>query len=70
MFTATSKGADNLYRVPLAGGAPQLVAQGGAISAPQIGPDFVVVLEGVADLAGRALPHGPARLGWRRVTRR
>ena len=32
MFTATSNGADNLYRVPLAGGTPQLVAQGGAIS--------------------------------------
>ena len=42
VFTASSKATDNLYRVPLAGGAPQLVAQGGAISAPQIGPDFVV----------------------------
>jgi dipeptidyl aminopeptidase/acylaminoacyl peptidase len=42
VFTASSQGADNLYRVPLAGGAPQLVAQGAAISAPQIGPDFVV----------------------------
>ena len=42
VFTATSKGTDNLYRVPLAGGAPELVAQGGAISAAQIGSDFVV----------------------------
>jgi len=42
VFTATSKGADNLYRVPLIGGAPQLVAQGGTISAAQIGADFVV----------------------------
>jgi dipeptidyl aminopeptidase/acylaminoacyl peptidase len=42
VFTATSKGADNLYRVPLAGGAPQLVAEGGTISAAQIGADFVV----------------------------
>ena len=42
VFAATSNGADNLYRVPLAGGAPQLVAQGGTISAAQIGPDFVV----------------------------
>ena len=42
VFTATSNGADNLYRVPLAGGAPQLVAQGGTISAAQIGPDFAV----------------------------
>ena len=30
-FTATSKGTDNLYRVPLAGGTPELVAKGGAI---------------------------------------
>jgi dipeptidyl aminopeptidase/acylaminoacyl peptidase len=42
VFTASSQGTDNLYRVPLAGGTPQRVAQGGAISAPQIGPDFVV----------------------------
>lgn len=31
-FTASSDGLDNLYRVPLAGGTPQLVAKGGAIS--------------------------------------
>jgi dipeptidyl aminopeptidase/acylaminoacyl peptidase len=42
VFTATSKGTDNLYRVPVAGGAPQLVAQGGSISGAQIGADFVV----------------------------
>lgn len=42
VFTATSKGTDNLYRVPVAGGAPQVVAQGGSIAAAQIGPDFVV----------------------------
>jgi dipeptidyl aminopeptidase/acylaminoacyl peptidase len=42
VFTASSRGLDNLYRVSLAGGAPQLVAEGGAISAPQIGADFVV----------------------------
>ena len=42
VFTATNHGTDNLYRVPIAGGAPQVVAQGGTISAPQIGPDFVV----------------------------
>jgi dipeptidyl aminopeptidase/acylaminoacyl peptidase len=41
-FTATSNGADNLYRVPLAGGVPQQVAQGGSISSVQIGPDFGV----------------------------
>jgi dipeptidyl aminopeptidase/acylaminoacyl peptidase len=42
VFTATSKGSDNLYRVPIAGGAPQLVTQGGSIAAAQIGPDYVV----------------------------
>jgi dipeptidyl aminopeptidase/acylaminoacyl peptidase len=42
LFTATSKGADNLYRVPLAGGIPELVAAGGSISAVQAGPDFAL----------------------------
>jgi dipeptidyl aminopeptidase/acylaminoacyl peptidase len=42
LFTATSKGADSLFRVPVAGGTPQLVAQGGSISAAQSGPDFAV----------------------------
>ncbi|HEX9369026.1 MAG TPA: S9 family peptidase, partial [Vicinamibacterales bacterium] len=42
VFTATSNGTDNLYRVPLAGGTPQVVTKGGTISGPQIGPDFVV----------------------------
>jgi dipeptidyl aminopeptidase/acylaminoacyl peptidase len=42
LFTATSHAADNLYRVPVAGGTPQLVAQGGSISAPRVGPDFAV----------------------------
>src|SRR5262245_40691097 len=32
-FTASSFGTDNLYRVPVTGGTPQLVAKGGAISA-------------------------------------
>jgi dipeptidyl aminopeptidase/acylaminoacyl peptidase len=42
VFTATSHGADNLYRVPLAGGTPQEAAKGGSISAAQIGADFAV----------------------------
>jgi dipeptidyl aminopeptidase/acylaminoacyl peptidase len=42
VFTATSKGADNVYNVPLAGGTPQMVAQGGSISGVQIGPNFAV----------------------------
>jgi dipeptidyl aminopeptidase/acylaminoacyl peptidase len=43
VFTATSNGTDNLYTVPLAGGTPERLAAGGAISAPQMGADFVVV---------------------------
>src|SRR6185436_18953907 len=31
-FTASSQGTDNLYRVPLAGGTPQQLVKGGAIS--------------------------------------
>ena len=42
VFTATHNGADNLYRVPLAGGTPQEAAKGGSISAPQIGADVAV----------------------------
>lgn len=42
VFTATSSGADNLYRVPVEGGVPQEAAKGGSISATQIGPDFAV----------------------------
>ena len=42
VFTATSSGADNLYRVPVDGGVPQEAAKGGSISATQIGPDFAV----------------------------
>ena len=41
-FTAASKGTDNLYRVPLAGGTPEEVAKGGSISSPQAGSDFAV----------------------------
>ncbi len=42
LFTATSHAADNLYRVPVAGGTPELVAPGGSISAAKAGPDFAV----------------------------
>ncbi len=41
-FTAASQGADNLYRVPLAGGTPQQVAKGGAISAVNAGATSLV----------------------------
>jgi dipeptidyl aminopeptidase/acylaminoacyl peptidase len=40
-FTATDNGTDNLYRVALAGGAPQLVAKGGAVGAPSVGATLV-----------------------------
>jgi dipeptidyl aminopeptidase/acylaminoacyl peptidase len=42
VFTASNRGPDNLYRVPIAGGTPQQVAAGGAITAPQLGPTFAV----------------------------
>ena len=42
LFTATSSGTDNLYRVPLAGGSPQLVAKGGSISATQTAGDITM----------------------------
>ena len=41
-FTATSQGSDNIYRVPLAGGAPRLVAKGGSFSALNAGDAFLV----------------------------
>jgi dipeptidyl aminopeptidase/acylaminoacyl peptidase len=41
-FTATSNATDNLYSVPVAGGTPKELAQGGAIMAPQPGDGFVV----------------------------
>jgi dipeptidyl aminopeptidase/acylaminoacyl peptidase len=66
VFTATSHAADNLYRVPLAGGTPQQVAEGGTISAPQIGPDFAVfskhTLTSPAELFRMARTGGPVQL--------
>jgi dipeptidyl aminopeptidase/acylaminoacyl peptidase len=41
-FTAAEKGSHNLYVVPVSGGAPRLVAKGGAISAPRTGRGIVV----------------------------
>jgi dipeptidyl aminopeptidase/acylaminoacyl peptidase len=66
LFTATSNGADNLYRVPLAGGAPQQVAQGGSIAAAQVGPDFAVfsksTLTSPAELFRISRAGGPDQL--------
>jgi dipeptidyl aminopeptidase/acylaminoacyl peptidase len=42
LFTATDRGTDNLYRVPLAGGAPQMMSKGGAITAINPGPTSIV----------------------------
>jgi dipeptidyl aminopeptidase/acylaminoacyl peptidase len=42
IFTATSNGTDNVYRVPVAGGRPEQIAKGGSISAAQAGADFTV----------------------------
>jgi dipeptidyl aminopeptidase/acylaminoacyl peptidase len=41
-FVASSQGTDNLYRVPLAGGAPKEIARGGAISAVSTRGDVVL----------------------------
>ena len=41
-FTASDHAADNLYTVPVAGGAPTLVAKGGSIAAVRTGAGFAV----------------------------
>jgi dipeptidyl aminopeptidase/acylaminoacyl peptidase len=41
-FTAANQGVDNLYRVPLAGGTPQLVVKGGAITGVNAGASALV----------------------------
>ncbi len=65
-FLASDKGTHNLYSVTLAGGAPKLVAQGGAIAQFAMGPSFAVVAKSsltaptdlyrvAADVAAKAL---------------
>jgi dipeptidyl aminopeptidase/acylaminoacyl peptidase len=41
-FVASQEADDNLFSVPAAGGTPKRVVQGGAISSPRIGDNFVV----------------------------
>ena len=41
-FVAGDQGRENLYSVPAAGGTPKRIVQGGAVSAPHPGRDFVV----------------------------
>lgn len=47
-FTAANQGTDNLYRVPFAGGAPELAAKGGSISAVSVLADLGVVFSKAA----------------------
>ena len=42
LFTATEKGLENLYAVPVAGGTPKLLAKGGSINQLHAGSDFVL----------------------------
>lgn len=42
LFTATENGSENLYRVPLAGGTPTVVAHGGTIGELQVAANFAV----------------------------
>jgi dipeptidyl aminopeptidase/acylaminoacyl peptidase len=66
VFTATSNGSDNLYRIPLAGGEPQEVAKGGSISAAQIAADVAVfskaTLTSPAELFSMDRSHVPRQL--------
>jgi dipeptidyl aminopeptidase/acylaminoacyl peptidase len=41
-FTASNQGTDDLFRVPMAGGAPVLVEKGGAVSAVGAGANLLV----------------------------
>jgi dipeptidyl aminopeptidase/acylaminoacyl peptidase len=41
-FTTNEKGLVNLYGIPVSGGAPKLVAKGGAINQLRAGPNFLV----------------------------
>ena len=41
-FTASSNGADNLYRVPIAGGTPKLIVKGGVVTDPSVGATSLV----------------------------
>jgi dipeptidyl aminopeptidase/acylaminoacyl peptidase len=44
-FVAPDNGTDNLYRVPLSGGTPQIAIKGGFVSAPSPGEASVIVLK-------------------------
>jgi dipeptidyl aminopeptidase/acylaminoacyl peptidase len=44
-FTAGQQGRDNLFVVPVAGGAPKRVLEGGALSSTRVGDGFVAFLK-------------------------
>jgi dipeptidyl aminopeptidase/acylaminoacyl peptidase len=64
-FVAKNNGADNLYRVPLAGGVPTLAVKGGAVSAPSAGSGGIVFLKSSmtapADIFRASLDGGGSR---------
>jgi len=72
-FTSTSRGAVNLYRVPLAGGEPTLALRGGAVGAFQPAGGFVVAARSGltspaelvrVDTAGAERPLTAFNAGW------
>jgi dipeptidyl aminopeptidase/acylaminoacyl peptidase len=72
-FSSTSRAAVNLYRVPLAGGEPTLVLQGGAVGAFQPAEGFVVAAVSTltspaelvrVDAAGATRPLTAMNAGW------
>jgi len=72
-FTSTSRGAVNLYRVPLAGGEPTLALRGGAVGAFQPAGGFVVAARSSltspaelvrVDTAGAEWPLTAFNAGW------
>ncbi len=72
-FTSTSRGAVNLYRVPLAGGEPTLALRGGAVGAFQPAGGFVVAARSSltspaelvrVDTAGAERPLTAFNAGW------
>jgi hypothetical protein len=56
-FTASDRGTDNLYRVPLAGGTPALVTKGGGVPRDQCRRFVDRLFEGVTHRARGTLPR-------------
>jgi dipeptidyl aminopeptidase/acylaminoacyl peptidase len=64
-FVASSNATDNLYQVPVAGGKPELLVQGGSVSSVQVGADVAVfsksTLLSPAELFRMPKPNGPVQ---------